>query len=270
MKKEERSRLLSACLLFVLSLACLLTVTLAWFAQNDRTGASGLQIGVQHSEFVLGCEYYAVSRTSGGRYDFQKVDPAAASLGRYNLLDDRSQLLLKIYVSHDVAALTVSGKTETTAFIGDAENALRPESDAAWKESNLLSSVVRLTVLSEEEAAAITDVTGTDGNPYRRLPALPADARFSSFVTENGAGHALQNTIALRQGSDTADTAVTSSAGETYAGETCRAVWVLVDYDAALLTTVFSRNLTNDEIHTGGTDTYVPFACDFYLELNAA
>lgn len=270
MKKEERSRLLSAGLLFVLSLACLLTVTLAWFVQNDSTGASGLQIGVQSSEFVLGCEYYAVSRTSGGRYDFQKVDLTAASLGRYNLLDDRSQLLLKIYVSDTVTALTAHAKTETTTFVGNAENTLRPESDAAWKESNLLSSVVRLTVLSEAEVATITDVTGTDGNPYRRLPALPADARFSAFVTAGDTAHTLQSTVALRQGSDTTDITVTPTPAETYAGKACRAVWILVDYDTNLLNTVFSRNLTNNAIHTGDTDAYVPFACDFYLELNAA
>ena len=269
MKKEERSRLLSSCILFTLSLLCLFMVTFSWFAQNSESGASGLQVGVRQSEFVKGREYYVVSRDSGGRYDFHQVDGTAASLGRYNLLDDRCQLLLKIYVREDVTTLHVNGVTETTEFVGNAENTLRPESDSAWRESNRLSSVVRLTVLSSEEAATITTVTGTDGNDYLRLPSLPAAARFATFV---GADNAMQGSIALRQGTDAADTAIVPSDGETYAGENVRAIWVLVDYDAALLNTVFSKNLTNDAIRTTDAeeDLYVPFACDFYLELHAA
>ncbi len=126
----ERTRLklkiVSSLLMCILGLFSVITLTLSWFAYNDKAQSSGMNITMENSQNYLDYEYYQVERNEAGKYQLNKITDNS-TLGAYGALIDGYQLVIKIYVdNHNDDQFTVSALTQTTYFMGNINYLLLP------------------------------------------------------------------------------------------------------------------------------------------------
>lgn len=268
---KERTRLklkiLSSLMMCILSLFSVITLTLSWFAFNDRTQGNGMNITVEHSLDYLGCEYYQVKSNGAGKYQLNEME--TPTLGAYSALSDDYRLVIKIYVYNpNDDQFTVNALTQTTYFMGNTNYPLLPPqkkktdlpNDSGKNYTNALSSIVSFSVLTENEASAIIEK-----EENKQLDALPSEDRLVNFIDLTN--NTVNSSISLKQAENTAITPVK----DTYNGTPCGSICIFITYDPLLVNTVFSANIGNNDMYLLANDKQryydIPFVCDFSLLL---
>lgn len=271
---KNRLKIASSLALCLLSLFAALSATLSWFAINDRTHGDGMQIQVEDETMILGCRYFKLSRLNGAI----RQDGETDSLGVYGALGGETSVAVKIYLSEQCGErIKLSAQTATDYFLGDVVqdgdgNVLKsypllpprtdtPElpDDEGKDYTNVLSSIVSFAVLTETEADALE--AGT-------LASLPKNARTKSFVDPKATDRAPKSEISLIQSTEGGGEIATQA--DTYEGQACRSVYVVIAYDSLLVNTVFSANIGNSAMFMekeDGTLYDIPFVCDFSLSV---
>lgn len=273
MKETTRLKLkiVSSFLMCVLSLFSIVSLTLSWFAFNDKASGDNMAVVGSANDLVENCEYYRVKKAAGG-YGMQKLPTnETPSLNVYDVLSGEYQLVVKITLKEGVGAVKLGGNTTTDYFLGDGKHPLRSaksvtelhvpkegtytdESGVSHTYTNVLSSIVGICVLTETESAAALD---------NKLEKLPLDSRLSTFIerTEN----TISKDIVVAEFSDTT-----------------REIYVWITYDALLVNTVFSANIGSEDMYlkdettnavlTGadGLPYPIPFKWDFSLVVESA
>ena len=265
--KEQKLRLVTSLVASVVCLCCLISLTLAWFADNRRADASGLTVGIRKDDgIVVATGYYnIVTSDSVGKYTFTAAtDTSPAALGKYSLTDDRYQMLMKLYIVDSVTEITVRVVTDTTYFLGNEGYPLlaTKEYDEKGTYRNVLSSCISISALEEGKIAE-----NDDGTLY--LSALPSSDRTATLIDiSDGVGTVKTDGAAVKQTADS-ETITLSAGTETVGTVSCRTVYLLISYDSLLMSTIFSRNISNTNLEDEkGNPIDVPFVCDFSLEIS--
>lgn len=273
MKEHTRKKLqlVSSLTLAVLSLFSAVTLTFSWFAHNRDVGGGGMGITVaggtgESYEYT----FYRIdtSDTAGG-YLFSETERESAKLGTYDVLRQSYQLLLKIYVPDTANALTVTAATDTAYFLGnpnrnypllgaDPTNPALPD-DADSTYTNALSSVVGMNFLSPDTLTKET----TDGKTSYRISSIEEN-NLQTFIDKK----TINEQTVPKNFTVTAGEAVLSDGEISPKGKSCKAVYLLITYDPALISAVFSANIGNPAIENAGdAATVIPFRSDFRLLL---
>lgn len=259
-RKKNIFKIISSLILCVISLVGICMGTFAWLAENDKVGSLGLDMTIGYNDSLLGVEYYNIDASEHSAYKFIKT--TTPKLGKYELLNAKYQLLIKFYVAADVESVNLYAETETDYFLGDGKHPLLA---AAVSDDRFVPSVG----------------TTADGKPYTNtLTSIVSIAAFGSAdgVTVTAAGESitlnkLPSTFSLFVGGDIEKTVAPQIAlssvtvAGTYKGAACRAFYVILSYDADLVTDVFSQNIGNDVVSNAGNVNGIPFICDFALRL---
>ena len=234
-------------------------LTLAWFARNRNVTGSGIGVGAERKNDLLGYEFYTADAEAEGYVFTLAEDKNAASLGEYDLLDDRYRLLLKLYLKDGEGNVTVTTTTGTDYFAGDGEEAHKlvktlpsAEEVKANGVKNPLSSVVAMRMAAASEFSF-------SANAYTWTKPTETE----NYVTMVSA----ERTIVTAEICNSY--AVADLPTDTYRGETCRALYILFSYDADLVSEVFSANIGNEAIGNA-ENAPVPFASDFNIFLSIA
>lgn len=235
----------------VLSLFSLISLTLAWFAMNDNTGAGGMDINVSGENIVSSCEYFVTESSVGDSfYSFVPADAEDKNkLGVYDVLNDRYQFLIKINL-YSAKSVKVTADTNTGYFLGS----VTAEDEGHWLTAsgagNVLSSVVSFSVFGRDELPQ-------SGGGYI-LNALPENT--SCFFDRTALGAATKPELSVTL----ADNLVVEADenGNSY-------FFVMVSYDPLLVSTVFSANIGNDVLEQA-EDDIIPFELDFGIVVSAA
>lgn len=119
-KTRLKLKIISSFAMCVLSLFAMVSLTLSWFAVNDRVDGNGMSVATQNDQELLGYEYYRLKKGDGG-YALTQTDAAYGTLGVYDALSDDHALVVKLYFKRDEQKTTVklSARTETRYFLGD-------------------------------------------------------------------------------------------------------------------------------------------------------
>lgn len=271
---KEKKKALVNLIISALLLFCALFVaatSFGWFAFNDRVDGSGMGAVIRKDESNVTIEYYKIN--SNKAYEFIKVNESEATLGRYNLLNDKYQMLAKVSVKTD-SPVTITATTSVNYYMGsnDAFKLLAAKSkdepnvpktgtatiDGTTIEyTNSLSSVVSFACLSKNTNA--TDyASATDGNGYT-LASLPERSRFRSLVDKNN--NTIVNTVKV------CENLTPDSETVTVGGNTTTNYYVIIvfSYDEDQMSMVFSRNLNNELLSEATEDVTLPFLCDFSI-----
>lgn len=266
MKKRTDGKLNIVAPLFkaILCLIATVSVSFAWFSGNKSVRANGISVSAADGAEILRYEFYAADGTSDA-YDFKIVDAGSARLGTYDLLDDKYQLLLIIYLKSDVESAYLTAETSTDYFLGDGNHPLLkardddphlPDDDGKGY-TNALSSVVSFVALDRSEL--------TETEYGYALSALPDPSRTSGFVDAGASPVVVGNSARIKKTeSENAVPVYRQSTGEG-------TVYILISYDTLLVSTVFSANIGNADIYSGGGEmTDIPFRSDFSITVGKA
>ena len=268
---KEKKKALVNLIISALLLFCALFVaatSFGWFAFNDRVDGSGMGAVIRKDESNVTIEYYKIN--SDKAYEFIKVNESEATLGRYNLLNDKYQMLAKVSVKTD-SPVTITATTSVNYYMGsnDAFKLLAAEDKnpnvpqegnakidgTTIKYTNSLSSVVSFTWLSNKTNS--TDYKQTP-NGYT-LASLPERSRFRSLVDKNN--NTIVNTVKV------CENLTPDSETVTVGGNTTTNYYVIIvfSYDEDQMSMVFSRNLNNELLSEATDDVTLPFLCDFSI-----
>lgn len=263
MKEKIRLKLkiFSSLLMCLLSLFSIVSLTLAWFAVNDKASGDGMNVAVSQSEILDGYQIYRVNGTSNGAYELTELpNNQTPSLNVYDDLAGNYQLVVKLKFKSDAKNVKITGLTSTNYFLGDgnhpllsakSESELNVPKTGSYNGSdytNALSSIVGMTLLTDDEVSAFENKT---------LTQLPQESRLSVFIS----GSVVSSEIEIATTSDLN-------------------AYVFITYDALLVNTVFSVNIGNDDMYltdsngsilTGenGLPYPIPFVWDFSIAAEA-
>lgn len=254
-RTRQKLKLVSSLALAVLSLFSAVTLTFSWFSHNKDASGEGMDITIGRETGI--CRDYAFYRIDttdeGAGVLFTETPRESASLGTYDALEKSYQCLLKIYVTDMVETLTVTASTDTAYFLGNPNKQYLLDS-----ESNALSNVVGFKVLSPGD---LTVESTVDGGAAYRVPSLN-ESDMQTFIDKND----ISETTAPQNFTITVDAASLQDGETAPDGTPCRAAYLLISYDPALISAVFSANIGNPKIDNAKS---VPFDCDFRLTLSA-
>lgn len=281
-KTRLKLKIISSFAMCVLSLFAMVSLTLSWFAVNDRVDGNGMSVATQNDQELLGYEYYRLKKGDGG-YALTQTDAAYGTLGVYDALSDDHALVVKLYFKRDEQKTTVklSARTETRYFLGDNGKTVGSQtlnykllppslsdptkpSDEGKGYTNALSSVVTFTALTHAEIADMTDGV---------LTSLPTGDRFSTFIDVDAANtsgvHTVNESVEISTQKGGGSVARYAESAQ-YKGQDCDSACVYLTYDSLLINTVFSANIGNDDMYVlkddeSGEYYPVPFKCDFWL-----
>ncbi len=245
--------------LCIASLFSCVTLTLAWFAFNNNVSGGGIGVGAEKPSNLWGYEFYTADQKAEGYVFNFAEEQGAASLGDYDLLEDKYRLLLKLYFKENVTSVTASAVTSTTYFLGDGaeEHKLTETLDSTGKTLyNPLSSVVAF-----RGAAASEFAYDADSKAYTWTK--PTDETYFTLVKNGEIPDSGTATICENYDMSAAETGTyTDDKGTEH---TCRIMYILFSYDADLISEVFSANIGNPVLEK--ENAKVPFACDFHVAL---
>lgn len=265
-KRKAFINLIISAVLLVCSLFVSVT-SFGWFAFNDSVGGTGMGVVVKSEEANFkAVKYYNVS--SDVAYEYTAVSDENATLGKYNLLSDKYQMLAKIYLKTN-KPVTLTATTSTTYYLGSNEafkllpamtgDPQTPSTSTAVingetiEYTNALSSVVSFAYV---KTSALTPITNGDGYSFAELSDI---GEFKTFIdkTNNSVKSSVNISSSVVPEKDTTD-----------AGEDCYSVMIVFSYDERQMSTVFSMNVSNELFTQSNEDVSIPFLCDFSVSVS--
>lgn len=250
-----------------ISLFCIVTCSLAWFARNENVNGTGMSVTVQKSSGLLGVEFFVEDDDVESGF-LREANQNSVTLGKYDLLTNDYRILVKVYVENTFEAnsLKFVARTNTSYFLGDGNHDLLREltadNVATAGYTNALSSVVGFYAL---QAADFT----SSSNGYTVNGLATIEKNLKNFIVDTKTTNA--------DGSTTTTTSVSSSVNvgtaylmdDTYTASdgtttNCKSMFLLVTYDKGLMTRVFTANIGNQAIADVKT---IQFAYDFTLSI---
>ena len=255
---KQKLKMVTSLFLCAASLFSCVGLTLAWFAFNDNVSGNGIGVGADNPTDLWGYEFYTADAKADGYVFKLAKEQGAASLGEYDLLEDKYRLLLKLYFKENVTSVTASAVTSTTYFLGDGEDdhKLVAELDSTGATLiNPLSSVV-----SFREAAASELQYDSAAKAYTWTK--PTEETYKTLVADGKIP--ASGTAEICSNYDISGAAGTYTDGEGVEHES-RIMYILFSYDADLISEVFSANIGNPVLEK--ENAKVPFACDFHIAL---
>lgn len=251
-----------------ISLFCIVTCSLAWFARNENVNGTGMSVTVQKSSGLLGVEFFVEDDDVESGF-LREANQNSVTLGKYDLLANNYRILVKVYVENTFEAdsLKFVARTSTDYFLGDGNHDLLREltadNVATAGYTNALSSVVGFHALQSAEFAT------NSSNGYTVNGLATIEKNLKTFIvdteTPNGDGETTTTTsVSSSVNVGTAhlsDDTYTASDGTT---TNCKSMFLLVTYDKELMTRVFTANLGNKSITNVDA---IPFAYDFTLSI---
>ena len=264
-KRKAFINLIISAVLLVCSLFVSVT-SFGWFAFNDSVGGTGMGVVVKSEEANFkAVKYYNVS-PSGTAYEYTAVSDENATLGKYNLLSDKYQMLAKIYLKTD-KPVTLTATTSTTYYLGSNEafkllpampgDPQTPSTSTAVingetiEYTNALSSVVSFAYV---KTSSLTQIT--NGYSFAKLSNI---GEFKTFIdkTDNSVKSSVNISSSVVPEKDTTDD-----------GEACYSVMIVFSYDERQMSTVFSMNVSNELFTQSNEDVSIPFLCDFSVSVS--
>ena len=250
-----------------ISLFCIVTCSLAWFARNENVNGTGMSVTVQKSGGLLGVEFFVEDKNVESGF-LRAADQNSVTLGKYDLLTNDYRILVKVYVENTFEAdsLKFVARTSTDYFLGDGNHNLLPVLNADNVTSagytNALSSVVGFYALQS------ADFTSSgNGCTVNGLATIEKNLKNFIVDTETTNGDGTTTTTTSVSSSVNVGTAYLSDDTYTASDGTttnCKSMFLLVTYDKGLMTRVFTANLGNKNITNVDA---VPFAYDFTLSI---
>lgn len=148
--------------MFFISLALVLSMfamlllngSTAWFAENDRVLADGMQVKVNSpTKLVESVQYFPISSIAlSGNYniytfsvDDEIKEPGKRKLGVFSTLEAERQLLIKINLADGVNSVKISAESEADSYIIQNQNTVINTN------GNSLSSVIEFYCISDIE-----------------------------------------------------------------------------------------------------------------------
>lgn len=100
-----------------ISLFCIVTCSLAWFARNENVNGTGMSVTVQKSSGLLGVEFFVEDKNTESGF-LRAADQNSVTLGKYDLLTNDYRILVKVYVKNTFEAdsLKFVARTSTDYF----------------------------------------------------------------------------------------------------------------------------------------------------------
>lgn len=100
-----------------ISLFCIVTCSLAWFARNENVNGTGMSVTVQKSSGLLGVEFFVEDKNVESGF-LRAADQNSVTLGKYDLLTNDYRILVKVYVKNTFEAdsLKFVARTSTNYF----------------------------------------------------------------------------------------------------------------------------------------------------------
>lgn len=281
-KTRLKLKIISSFSMCVLSLFSVVSLTLSWFAINNKTHGNGMSITSSDDNELLGYEYFSVKKNAANTYGLTEISGISPSLGAYDALSSDYSVAVKVYLRcpEGITAATFTARTAADYFLGDAGYRLLPpqtdnpsmpladgKTDSGKSYTNSLTSLVAFAALTNEESAALSGGTATS---------LPSGTRLSSFIDLNNQAdgkHVVSPTVAVTQTGNGAASSAVELQNDTYRGEDCRSAYIFITYEPLLVNTVFSANIGNDKMYVTNAATGepypIPFVCDFSIEIAA-
>lgn len=250
-----------------ISLFCIVTCSLAWFARNENVNGTGMSVTVQKSGGLLGVEFFVEDKNVESGF-LRAADQNSVTLGKYDLLTNDYRILVKVYVKNTFEAdsLKFVARTSTDYFLGDGNHNLLPVLNADNVTSagytNALSSVVGFYALQSADFTS-----SSNGCTVNGLATIEKNLKNFIVDTETTNGDGTTTTTTSVSSSVNVGTAYLSDDTYTASDGTttnCKSMFLLVTYDKGLMTRVFTANLGNKNITNVDA---VPFAYDFTLSI---
>ncbi len=262
-KRKAFINLIISAVLLVCSLFVSVT-SFGWFAFNDSVGGSGMGVVVKSEETNFkAVKYYNVSSETAYEY---AVSQKEATLGKYNLLSDKYQMLAKIYLKTN-KPVTLTATTSTTYYLGASEafkllpaKAGEPQTPStstavingeAIEYTNALSSVVSFAYVAKSSLTAIPN-----GYSFSNLSDI---GEFKTFIDKTD--NSVKSSVNIHS-------SVIPEADVTDDGEACYSVMIVFSYDERQMSTVFSMNVSNELFTQTMGDVSIPFLCDFSVSVS--
>lgn len=250
-----------------ISLFCIVTCSLAWFARNENVNGTGMSVTVQKSGGLLGVEFFVENKNVESGF-LRAADQNSVTLGKYDLLTNDYRILVKVYVENTFEAdsLKFVARTSTDYFLGDGNHNLLPVLNADNVPSagytNALSSVVGFYALQSADFTS-----SSNGYTVNGLATIENNLKNFIVDTETTNGDGTTTTTTSVSSSVNVGTAYLSDDTYTASDGTttnCKSMFLLVTYDKGLMTRVFTANLGNKSITNVDA---IPFAYDFTLSI---
>lgn len=274
---RQKYKLISSLVMCVLSLFSCVTLTFSWFSFNRETSGGGADVEIVKIADYLGCEYYYVDKDITDGFVFKKATlPSQKNLGEFDILNEKYQLILKLCFKTTVKNVHITAGTTTDYFLGnpdfpllssvaDSSGVLTPLSGTSVSGktyTNALSSVVSFNVLSYGTGGIInqTDDSGAlTGNYYASDLPQSGYVKFMQSTSETALP---ENKIVISQ--------TAQPVTDSFNGQTCGAIYLMLSYDKTLMSTVFSTNIGNEALNAAdGEQVSIAFKRDFYIGLEA-
>lgn len=245
-RKRLKMKIASSLSMCILSLFALVTLTLCWFAMNDKTSGSGMKVEAADDNIVLGYEIYTLNDEN----EMQKNDNftkfptnSAANAGK-------TKTVVKIYIKKDdnepISKINLFAETDTDYFIGngtfnpDKETTafIIDENGKEEHKSNTLSSVVSFGIVDD-----------IDSTPKNTVPLVKND-------------NTMEKSVSIGDVTPTENL-------ETFNDVSCYVAYVYIDYDQLLINRVYSANIGNDVLNLKGDETSIEisYVADFKIRV---
>lgn len=243
-RKRLKMKIASSLSMCILSLFALVTLTLCWFAMNDKTSGSGMKVEAADDNLVIGYEIYTLNEGVMQKNDnFEKFPVhSAANAGK-------TKTVVKIYIKKDdnepISKINLFAETDTTYFIGNGTfNNDKEKTDFIYENGNkdskpnTLSSVVSFGIVDE-----------IDGTPKKTV----------SLVNDDDT---------MKESDEIGNVTPTENL-ETFNGVSCYVAYVYIDYDQLLINRVYSANIGNEVLNLKGDETSIEisYVADFSIRV---
>lgn len=251
-----------------ISLFCIVTCSLAWFARNENVNGTGMSVTVQKSGGLLGVEFFVEDKNVESGF-LREANQNSVTLGKYDLLTNDYRILVKVYVENTFEAnsLKFVARTSTNYFLGDGNHDLLREltadNVATAGYTNALSSVVGFYALRQAEFAT------NSSNGYTVNGLATIEKNLKTFIVDTETPNDDGSTTTTTSVSSSVNVGTAHLSDDTYTANdgtttNCKSMFLLVTYDKGLMTRVFTANLGNKSITNVDA---IPFAYDFTLSI---
>lgn len=253
-KRKLRIQLIALFLFLTASLATLSLSTYAWFAMNKSVRGTGLRIEADYYDAVTSVEYYAaeapdVSLTPTAYY-FDKAglgenDDVEIPIYDRIFKDDPHQLLIKISINSRVNACNLLVKADERVITSGSWDDIDWHYNYDHDKGNPLSSVVSFIPYPSNY---VTSETRNAKDCYK----LQGNVTNHSFVSLDNSNNPIYDSDATIE-----------LASYTFTDD--HTIYLMLDYDASLVESIYSHYLADTLFNTGYNIT---FASDFTISIS--